>query len=104
MRTIKRDKLGHFIKGHTETKGVRNPMWRGDKAGYTSTHDWLYLRLGQPSFCEGCGKEDKKKYEWANLSGECKRVKTDWIRLCTSCHRAFDGHTYKMWETRRSYA
>ena len=104
MSEIKRDKLGHFIKGHTESKGKRNAMWKGADAGYFSIHDWVKLRLGRPNFCEGCGSEDKKKYEWANISGDYKRVTTDWLRLCTSCHRLFDGHANKMWETRRQYA
>ena len=37
-----------FKKGHTRTRGNKNPMWKGDEAGYTSIHDWLYLRLGKP--------------------------------------------------------
>jgi len=65
--------------------------WRGDKVGYSALHGWVRRRLGIPRFCEGCGSENKKKYEWANISGEYKRDINDWIRLCTSCHRIFDG-------------
>lgn len=92
---------GRFKKGHSETVGRKNANWRGNKAGYTSVHDWLYIRLGTPRKCEHCSSIGKKKYEWANISKKYKRVLTDWIRLCTSCHRKYDGHAKKMWETRR---
>jgi len=101
MREIKRDKFGRFIKGHTETRGENNPMWKGDKAGYFSIHDWVKIRLGRPKECEWCGTKWAKKYEWASISGETKRDLFDWIRLCTSCHRYFDGHSHKAWRTRR---
>lgn len=41
--------------------------------------------------CERCHRTDKKKYEWANKSGRYLRDLTDWIRLCTSCHRLHDA-------------
>lgn len=104
MRDIKRDEFGRFIKGHQETRGENNPNWKGDEAGYFAIHDWVKLRLGKPRLCSECGTTEAKKYEWANISGQCKRELTDWRRLCVSCHRKWDGHAYTMWQTRRSNA
>lgn len=30
------------------------------------------------------------RYEWANISGEYKRERSDWVMLCPSCHRKID--------------
>jgi hypothetical protein len=75
--------------------------WKGDKVGITALHDWVKSRLGKPNRCEHCGTTKAKKFEWANKSHEYKRELNDWIRLCTKCHRIYDGHAVKMWETRR---
>ena len=103
MREIKsKANKTSFQKGHTGFRGDRNPMWRGGDACYESKHERIYVRFGRPRKCERCGTETAKKYEWANLSGNFLDDRTDWIRLCTSCHRLFDGHGFKMWETRRA--
>lgn len=34
--------------------------------------------------------EQPKRYEWANISGEYKRDRSDWVMLCPSCHRKID--------------
>lgn len=104
MREIKRDEEGHFLKGHTGFRDEANGQWKGDKAGYTAIHDWVYIHLGTPKKCEGCDTKTAKKYEWANLSGKYERIASDWKRLCTSCHRKHDGHSLKAWVTRRKYA
>jgi hypothetical protein len=70
--------------------GERNPNWKGDNITYGTKHKRLYRRLGQPSFCEGCGTENAKRYHWANISGKYKNELDDWIRLCVSCHNRFD--------------
>ena len=102
MREIKRDKLGHFLKGHKETRGENNAQWKGEEAGYGSIHDWVKLRLGKPNYCQHCKATDKKKYEWANISKKYKRDLNDWIRLCVSCHDEYDDCRAKMWQTRRA--
>lgn len=65
---------------------------------YGSTHDWIKRYFGKPEFCEHCGIKDSKKYEWANISKEYKRDRTDWLRLCTSCHHKYDNSRKTMWE------
>jgi len=71
-------------------KEKSNPNWKGDKVGYQALHTWIRSRRGTPHKCEHCGRTDKKKYEWANISRKYKREINDWIRLCTKCHREFD--------------
>jgi len=45
--------------------------------------------FGRPSKCFECSGHEPR-VEWANISGEYKRDKSDWIELCSSCHRYFD--------------
>lgn len=90
-----------FKKGHKGFIGENNPLWKGDNAGYGAIHDWLKLHFGKPAFCEHCGTKTAKKFEWANVSKKNKRERSDWLRLCTSCHHKYDNSRQKMWETRR---
>ena len=65
-------------------------LWKGDEVSYAGLHMWVKKELGAPKYCEHCKKTDKKRYEWANISRQYKRVLTDWVRLCKSCHIAYD--------------
>lgn len=82
-----------------ELQGERNPGWKGEDAAYGSKHMWASRKFGKPSQCEKCGTEDAGRYEWHNLSGEYKRVREDWQRLCVSCHRklTFAQEGYEPW-------
>ena len=79
-----------------------------------------YTKSGnQVKKCPGCQTTSRKKlrvlrsnqmiisiactcgYLWKRISGKYLRRKDDWKRLCTSCHRKFDNHSAKMWESRR---
>jgi hypothetical protein len=33
---------------------------------------------------------EEKTFNWANISGNYKREKDDWIMLCASCHQSWD--------------
>ena len=79
-----------------------NLQWKGNEAGTDAIHKWVIERLGKPEFCEGCGNENDKRYEWANISGKYLRDLTDWIRLCPTCHRRHDDNANKAWVTRRN--
>jgi len=81
--------------------GEKHPLWKGAEASYTAKHIWIRLHGGTPSKCEHCGKTEAKKFEWANISKQYLRQLDDWVRLCVPCHRKYDGHIYKAWETRR---
>lgn len=88
---------GQFKKG--DNVGKNNPMWKGEKVGYTALHDWVRLHNGRPDKCEirngdvevnfKCtGKS--KNYYWANIDGEYSRSLDDFMSLCASCHRTYD--------------
>ena len=68
-----------------------NPHWKGDSVGYSGVHEWMNRTYGRPSECEDCGTSSAKCFEWANTSGEYKRDKSDWRRLCLTCHMKSDG-------------
>lgn len=93
---VKRQNLAHYhatkqLKGYAT--GDRNPNWKGDDVGYHGLHKWIQAQRGRPTKCEHCGLEDPdhpKRFQWANKSHEYKRDISDWIRLCTKCHFAYD--------------
>ena len=65
--------------------------WKGDDVGYFGVHDWITKHYGQPKQCEVCNINDnERKYHWANLSGEYKRDRQDFKRMCVPCHRKYD--------------
>ena len=66
--------------------------WKGDSASYVAKHMWLVKHYGKASRCENrdCSFENPKRFEWANLSKEHKRCRSDYIMLCCSCHRKWD--------------
>lgn len=72
--------------------------WTGDNPTIGAVHLWMYRNFGTPFMCDHCGENKKgvRKYDWANISGEYKRDRKDWKRLCRPCHRVFDGHTRKI--------
>lgn len=64
--------------------------------GYSAIHKWLVKNFGNPVSCEQCHKvgervNGKWNIEWANISGEYHRLRSDFIGLCTSCHSTHDG-------------
>lgn len=90
-----------LAKAHATPKltGEANPIWKGDSVGYSALHAWVRRKLGTPNLCGRCNTTTAKRYEWANISGEYKRDLSDWIRLCTSCHRkeGFARGEYTSW-------
>lgn len=79
-----------FKKG--QTFGNRNQKWKGDNVGYKALHLWVSRWRGKPKICEQCGKIEENTYRihWANKSHLYKRDLSDWIRLCSFCHKKFD--------------
>jgi len=71
-------------------RGEKNPFWKGDSVGYYGVHRWIETIFGKPKFCEKCKSTKEKWYDWANISGEYKRDKNDWMRLCRKCHMLED--------------
>jgi len=70
--------------------GDSHPGWKGTRASYSAVHKWINNILGKPKKCDICGSTTKPKYEWACINHEYKRVLSDWVRLCSKCHKAFD--------------
>lgn len=72
-------------------KGEKGNNWKGEKAKYSSVHWWVRRTFGRPTKCERCLRHfPTRLVHWANKSGRYARERTDWIRLCYWCHRAFD--------------
>ena len=82
---------GQYKKG--SNTGSDNVNWAGDKASYGTVHDYISYHYGQPQICEHCDAKDlgSRKHQWANISGEYKRDRSDWLRLCAKCHFKYDG-------------
>lgn len=76
-------------------KGHDNWNWKGSKAGYNAKHRWLDRNFGKKKLCENCGDNESKFFDWANISGEYKRNRSDYKRLCRSCHIKFDRRKRK---------
>lgn len=89
----KNGKVGNsqYFKTHRFI-GKNHKLWKGDKVGYYALHSWIIRTMGRPSTCEQCGRKNLsgKFIQWANKSGEYKRIKNDWIRLCAKCHYHYD--------------
>lgn len=78
----------HFTSENSS--GEANPKWKGDAAGYAAKHIWMRNHYGTPQECEHCGTKEDRRYQWANVSGEYLRERTDWLRLCIPCHKKYD--------------
>ena len=67
-------------------------LWKGDDVGYAGIHVWINKWYGSPETCEHCQKTGLTGHSihWANISGEYKREREDWKRLCAKCHRLYD--------------
>ncbi len=66
-----------------------NPMWKGEKVGLCSLHEWVRLRKPKSLLCEQC--HINKPKDLANISQEYKRDIEDFEWLCRKCHMNKDG-------------
>lgn len=82
----------------------KNVNWRGDRVKYSGIHMWVRNNFGLPDTCEHCGNSglSGKYINWANVSGDYKRDREDWKRLCKKCHVKFDDTINRGWATRRA--
>jgi hypothetical protein len=96
-KTSSRFKPGHRLnigKVRLDMVGENNHDWKGDNAGYAAKHDWIRNHYGKAKECQNldCNyNKIPKRYEWADVSGECIRNINNFIQLCCSCHRQFDS-------------
>lgn len=75
---------------HADFNDEKSCNWKGDNVGFVALHLWVAKHRGRPSCCEHCHRTDCKRFEWANVDHRYRRVLSDYIRLCTSCHRIYD--------------
>ena len=75
---------------NTRPKEEKSWAWKGDKVGKSALHDWIKKHLGRPDKCEHCKAINNKKFQWANKSQKYRRILSDWIRLCSTCHAKYD--------------
>lgn len=78
----------HKRKLSESKKGDKHPLWKGEKAGYKSLHQWVIRSLGKADICTLCLSD--KNIEWANKSHKYKRDLDDWIKMCKKCHWRYD--------------
>lgn len=77
--------------GPRDQTGERNPLWKGDAAGYEAMHLRVITARGRPSRCACCDATDPDiRYHWANLSGHYEDI-YDYARLCPGCHIRLDA-------------
>ena len=70
--------------------GKNSPHWKENGISYIGIHAWLHREFGRADRCDNCGKKGLKRYDWHNISGNYKRDRKDWIRLCRKCHYKAD--------------
>ena len=73
-------------KGHTASN---SPCWIGDNISYKALHNWVVRRWGKANKCEN-NEEHEGRFEWANMSKNYLRERSDWKMLCVSCHKKYD--------------
>lgn len=59
----------------------------GRNSEYRTLHLWVERKLGKPQKCTMCCTSAKRRYHWANISGQYKKDLSDWRRLCVPCHK-----------------
>jgi len=95
-KQISRGSSGRCRRCEDERKRIETPrgknshLWKGDKAKYWAKHRWLDRNYGKPDRCENNPEHKSKVYDWANISGEYKRDRSDYKMLCRSCHIRYD--------------
>lgn len=89
-RQVTRGKPVYYIRGHNN-QGSTHHAWKGDSVGYHALHAWVSRHYGNPRKCECCGTTKAGKYEWASISGDYRRERKDYLRLCSKCHYDRDG-------------
>jgi hypothetical protein len=88
---------------YTHRKNENSPVWKGDDVQYKQLHTWIRKMLGEPDKCYRCFTS-AAKIDYANISGKYLRDIDDYIPLCSSCHKIYDGecgekiHTSKLSE------
>jgi len=79
----------HKKKISIKNSGENHGNWKGDDVGNIQLHTWIKKRKIKTVLCELCDAKEPK--ELANISGEYKRDVDDFMWVCLSCHKTYDG-------------
>jgi hypothetical protein len=61
-------------------------------ANYKPAHKWIGTHGGAKELCQSCQHDGSvNRLEWANISHEYLRQRSDWLVLCKPCHWQFDN-------------
>ena len=90
---VSRKTVYNWEKESASFKLALTRIRRAYRDNYVNLHYWVKRHLGTPEVCEHCGKSGLSgvQIHWANKSGEYKRELSDWLRLCTKCHKKYDS-------------
>jgi len=72
-----------------KTRGKKHHFWKGEKAAYSSIHDWIRAKKGNANEYK-CLHCDKQAKDWANVDHLCSRNLEDYLPLCRKCHIEYD--------------
>ena len=74
-------------------RAENHPFWKGSKASYSAIHKWLNVHHPRQGFCERCGSSaSRTEYAFIRHGDDYTRDRQDYLELCTSCHKWFDGY------------
>lgn len=81
-----------FKKKDPRITGQNHHFWKGENVSYVDLHKWIERERGIPIICDKCGKKvmERRKIQWANISGKYKRDIKDYMALCGKCHFKYD--------------
>lgn len=68
--------------------------FKGTVTEYKNLHHWVGVHFGKPLKCEDCDTTTAKRYDWACIDGQYDKERSNWKRLCRSCHQKFDSHLF----------
>lgn len=75
-------------------RGENGNNWKGDDAGYLARHNRVYRIRGNADYCihRASGHCTNERYEWAQIHGTSGLSPYDYVSMCASCHRIYDGN------------
>lgn len=68
--------------------------FRGTVTEYKNLHSWVNKNFGRPRKCDDCGTTTAKRYDWATIENRYTKLRSDWRRLCRSCHQKLDAELF----------
>jgi len=87
-------KLTISLLSKERNKEEKHGMWKGDKVGYGSLHEWVRKHFGKATKCSK-SLLHKGRFVWANISGQYKRELSDWHELCDACNMTDGIHIHR---------